>query len=45
MDWTFKGWTDEYTMDIQLDFDKPEIVSMEVPLDYVTVTFYNQDLF
>ena len=41
MDWTFKGWTDKFTMEIQLDFDQPEIVSMEIPLDYVTVTFYN----
>jgi len=31
MTWKFEGWKDSQTMTFKLSFDKPEIVSMEMP--------------
>ena len=45
MDWEFLSWPDDQTMLFQLDFDKPPVVSMELPNDNIEITFKNQSFF
>ena len=34
-DWEFSEWIDNKNMRLRLKYDKPEIVSMEIPSDYI----------
>ena len=45
MQWSFEEWLDPYEMQIQLTFDHPELVSMEIPVDNIKIKFWNQSLF
>ena len=45
MSWNFEEWSDDRTLVIQLNFDKPDIVSMESELDQVQVQFNDPLIF
>lgn len=39
--WNFEGWDDDRTMKLSLEFDQTEVVSMEIPADYLNITFWD----
>ena len=45
MTWDFIEWSDPWTMNLQLNFDKHELVSMKMPLDKIRIKFWNQEFF
>ena len=45
MSWEFVRWGDAKEMIFQLTFDKPTIVSMEIPNDEIQVLFFDESLF
>lgn len=45
MDWEYVEWANNRELKIQLLFSDPKVVSMEIPADFVNITFWDQELF